>query len=62
MSTTSWPSVDEAVRQGLVDGSRLGIGGWSYGGYLTNRIATRTGRLKAAVSGPASRTCSPTTA
>jgi hypothetical protein len=43
--------VDEAVRQGLVDGSRLGIGGWSYGGYLTNRIVTRTDRFEAAVSG-----------
>ena len=43
--------VDEAVRQGLVDGRRLGIGGWSYGGFLTNRIVTRTARFKAAVSG-----------
>jgi dipeptidyl aminopeptidase/acylaminoacyl peptidase len=43
--------VDEAVRQGLVDGERLGVGGWSYGGYFTNHILTRTRRFKAAVSG-----------
>lgn len=43
--------VDEAVRQGLVDGKRLGVGGWSYGGFLTNHILTRTERFKAAVSG-----------
>ena len=43
--------VDEAVRQGLVDGERLGVGGWSYGGYFTNHILTRTNRFKAAVSG-----------
>jgi dipeptidyl aminopeptidase/acylaminoacyl peptidase len=43
--------VDEAVREGLVDGERLGVGGWSYGGFLTNEILTRTDRFKAAVSG-----------
>ena len=43
--------VDAAVRQGLVDGERLGVGGWSYGGYFTNQILTRTNRFKAAVSG-----------
>lgn len=30
---------------------RLGVGGWRYGGYLTNVIVTRTGRFKAAVAG-----------
>ena len=34
-------AVDEAVRQGIADPNRLGIGGWSYGGISTNyTIAT----------------------
>lgn len=44
-------SVDEVVHRGVADPARLGIGGWSYGGMLTNyTIATDT-RFKAAVSG-----------
>ncbi len=47
-------AVDEAVRQGIADPARLGIGGWSYGGISTNyTIATDT-RFKAAVSGAGS--------
>jgi dipeptidyl aminopeptidase/acylaminoacyl peptidase len=47
-------AVDEAVRQGVADANRLGIGGWSYGGISTNyTIATDT-RFKAAVSGAGS--------
>jgi dipeptidyl aminopeptidase/acylaminoacyl peptidase len=47
-------AVDEAVRQGIADPDRLGIGGWSYGGISTNyTIATDT-RFKAAVSGAGS--------
>lgn len=47
-------AVDEAVKQGIADPNRLGIGGWSYGGISTNyTIATDT-RFKAAVSGAAS--------
>ncbi|MDR3229805.1 MAG: S9 family peptidase, partial [Synergistaceae bacterium] len=34
----------------FVDGSRLGITGGSYGGYMTNWMITQTGRFKAAVS------------
>ncbi len=34
-------AVDEAVKQGIADPDRLGIGGWSYGGISTNyTIAT----------------------
>jgi dipeptidyl aminopeptidase/acylaminoacyl peptidase len=33
-----------------VDGTRLGIGGLSYGGYMTNWAITQTNRFKAAVS------------
>ena len=47
-------AVDEAVRMGVADPERLGIGGWSYGGILTNyTIATDT-RFKSAVSGSSS--------
>ncbi len=47
-------AVDEAVRSGVADPERLGLGGWSYGGILTNyTIATDT-RFKAAVSGASS--------
>ena len=47
-------AVDEAVRRGIADPDRLGIGGWSYGGISTNyTIATDT-RFKAAVSGAGS--------
>ena len=42
--------VDAAVAAGLADPNRLGVGGWSYGGYLTNVIVTRTKRFKAAFS------------
>lgn len=44
-------AVDEAVRGGFADPARLGVGGWSYGGILTNYVITKTGRFKAAVSG-----------
>jgi dipeptidyl aminopeptidase/acylaminoacyl peptidase len=47
-------ATDYLVKQGLVDGEKLGIGGWSYGGILTNyTIATDT-RFKAAASGAGS--------
>ncbi|HKV07410.1 MAG TPA: S9 family peptidase [Thermoanaerobaculia bacterium] len=44
-------AVDEAVRMGVADPNRLGVGGWSYGGILTNYVVTKTGRFKAAISG-----------
>jgi dipeptidyl aminopeptidase/acylaminoacyl peptidase len=43
--------VDALVRDGIADPDRLTIGGYSYGGYLTNWLITQTGRFKAAVSG-----------
>jgi dipeptidyl aminopeptidase/acylaminoacyl peptidase len=47
-------AVDRAVAMGVADPNRLGIGGWSYGGILTDyTIATDT-RFKAAVSGAGS--------
>ena len=44
-------AVDWAVAQGIADPARLGVGGWSYGGILTNELIARDRRFKAAVSG-----------
>jgi dipeptidyl aminopeptidase/acylaminoacyl peptidase len=44
-------AVDYAVAQGIADPDRLGVGGWSYGGILTDNVITRDKRFKAAVSG-----------
>ncbi|HKW11947.1 MAG TPA: S9 family peptidase [Gemmatimonadaceae bacterium] len=47
-------AVDEAVRSGVADGDRLGIGGWSYGGILTDYSIASSTRFKAAVAGAGS--------
>jgi len=44
-------AVDWAVRQGIADPDRLGVGGWSYGGILTDEVIARDHRFKAATSG-----------
>ena len=44
-------AVDEAVRQGIADPNRLGLGGWSYGGISTDYTIASDTRFKAAVSG-----------
>jgi dipeptidyl aminopeptidase/acylaminoacyl peptidase len=43
--------VDKAVADGIADSARLGVGGWSYGGILTDEVIARTTRFKAATSG-----------
>ena len=43
--------VDYLIAQGIADPQRLGIGGWSYGGYMSEWAITQTTRFKAAVSG-----------
>lgn len=43
--------VDFAVASGVADPQRLGIGGWSYGGMLTDYTIATDSRFKAAVSG-----------
>ncbi len=47
-------AVDQAVASGLADPDRLGIGGWSYGGILTDYTIATTPRFKAAISGAGS--------
>jgi dipeptidyl aminopeptidase/acylaminoacyl peptidase len=44
-------AVDHEIAAGLVDGDRMGVFGWSYGGILTNYVITQTDRFKAAMSG-----------
>jgi dipeptidyl aminopeptidase/acylaminoacyl peptidase len=43
--------VDALVKDGAADPNRLAIGGYSYGGYMTNWLITQTTRFKAAVTG-----------
>jgi dipeptidyl aminopeptidase/acylaminoacyl peptidase len=43
-------SLDDVIRRGYVDTSRLGVTGGSGGGLLTNWVITQTDRFKAAVS------------
>jgi dipeptidyl aminopeptidase/acylaminoacyl peptidase len=46
--------VDHVISLGFVDPNRLGIGGWSYGGILTDYTIATTTRFKAATSGAGS--------
>ena len=52
--TTDWADVtsvlDAAVAEFGLDGDRIAVTGVSYGGYLTQRAITRTGRFRAAIS------------
>ena len=43
--------VDYLIAQGIADPNQLGIGGWSYGGYMSEWAITQTDRFKCAVSG-----------
>jgi dipeptidyl aminopeptidase/acylaminoacyl peptidase len=47
-------AVDEAIKAGVADPERLGVGGWSYGGILTDAVIATDPRFKAAVSGAGS--------
>lgn len=44
-------AVDDAVARGIADPQRLYVGGWSYGGMLTNYLIASDTRFKGAVSG-----------
>ncbi|HEY1987202.1 MAG TPA: S9 family peptidase [Terracidiphilus sp.] len=43
--------VDALVKEGYADPDHLAIGGYSYGGYMTNWLLTQTTRFKSAVTG-----------
>ena len=44
-------ATDYVIEQGYVDPDRLGIGGWSSGGTLTNFVIAKTDRFAGAISG-----------
>jgi dipeptidyl aminopeptidase/acylaminoacyl peptidase len=43
--------VDHVIKMGVADPDRLGVGGWSYGGILTDYLIASDNRFKAATSG-----------
>ena len=43
--------VDKVVAMGVADPAKLGVGGWSYGGILTDYLIASDTRFKAATSG-----------
>jgi dipeptidyl aminopeptidase/acylaminoacyl peptidase len=43
--------VDAMIERGIADPQRLGVGGWSWGGYMTAWTISQTTRFKAAVMG-----------
>lgn len=45
--------VDYLIERGIADPNRLGVAGWSYGGFMTAWTVTQTDRFKAAVAGAA---------
>jgi dipeptidyl aminopeptidase/acylaminoacyl peptidase len=47
-------AVDEVIKMGVADPNKLGIGGWSYGGILTDYTTASDNRFKAAISGAGS--------
>jgi dipeptidyl aminopeptidase/acylaminoacyl peptidase len=47
-------AVDYAVREKIADPHRLGVGGWSYGGILTDYLIASDSRFKAAIAGAGS--------
>jgi len=47
-------AADHLVAAGIADPARIGLGGWSYGGLLTNFVIASDTRFRAAVSGAGS--------
>ena len=45
--------VDRVIEKGIADPDRLGVMGWSYGGFMTSWVITQTHRFKAASVGAA---------
>ena len=46
--------VDQVVKMGVADPDKLGVGGWSYGGILTDYMIASDTRFKAAIAGAGS--------
>lgn len=44
-------AVDYTIAEGYSDPDRLGVGGWSYGGILTNYVITQSDRFEGAITG-----------
>jgi dipeptidyl aminopeptidase/acylaminoacyl peptidase len=44
-------AVDHVIQMGIADPDRLGVGGWSYGGILTDYLIATNTRFKAATDG-----------
>ena len=53
-SRTCWRASITRCKKGIADPDRLGIGGWSYGGILTDYTIASDPRFKAAISGAGS--------
>jgi dipeptidyl aminopeptidase/acylaminoacyl peptidase len=47
-------AADHLINKGTVDANKMAIGGWSYGGILTDYTITKDTRFKAAISGAGS--------
>ncbi len=45
--------VDALVERGIADPDRLAVNGWSYGGFMTSTIVTKTDRFQSAIVGAA---------
>lgn len=43
--------VDAMIKRGVADPDRMGVAGWSHGGYMTAWVVTQTERFRAAVMG-----------
>ncbi|HVH72835.1 MAG TPA: prolyl oligopeptidase family serine peptidase, partial [Candidatus Dormibacteraeota bacterium] len=51
VADTVLPGVNKLVAMGIADPKRLGVFGWSWGGYSTLSLIAQTDRFKAAVAG-----------
>ena len=43
--------VDDVIKRGVADSSKMAFEGWSYGGYMTSWVVSQTSRFKAARMG-----------
>jgi len=43
--------VDSLIAKGYTDPDRMGVGGWSFGGFMTSWVVTHTNRFKAGMVG-----------